>query len=259
VRVCTSAGSEHLECRILALWKAGISSATSGRWARTCRHCGGGCSAFSGRILPICTSRRSSSRYGTVCGFVESRAGEPHRLRHGESGCDTDLCTTWASPASCGHGEGKGCATTQGRLAQRGGGQSARCRQTSHVDWRLGALSALIPHRGRLVWCCQSFPKEVLRAERVGRGCGWAASKRRNVRGSIRSNRQFRHSNSSRFESFGTKAPARYRWPFNTTPKSLPGPRGYRPTNCGGPPERGSSPLEIASQNELKTPRAVRP
>ena len=73
-----------------------------------------------GANTPICTSRRSSSRYGTVCGFVENRAGEPHRLRHGESGCDTDLCTTWASPASCGHGEGKGCATTQGRLAQRG-------------------------------------------------------------------------------------------------------------------------------------------
>lgn len=50
-----------------------------------------------GANTPICTSRRSSSRYGTVCGFVESRAGEPHRLRHGESGCDTDLCTTWAS------------------------------------------------------------------------------------------------------------------------------------------------------------------
>jgi len=88
-----------------------------------------------GANTPICTSRRSSSRYGTVCGFVENRAGEPHRLRHGESGCDTDLCMTWASPASCGHREGKGCATTQGRLAQRasGGGQSARCRQTVNV------------------------------------------------------------------------------------------------------------------------------
>src|SRR5258708_3661574 len=42
-------------------------------------------------------------------------------------------------------------------------------------------------------------------------------------------------------------------------PNKRLGPLGYNPANCGDPPERGSSPLASASQNELKTPRAVRP